>query len=418
MGILSATPEVRLRAAVVLVGLAVLAYWPAVGLPFISDDYVQIDLARMYGPVSNWDDLARDPLYRCRATSLLLTYWTYELFGLSTWAYSCSSLAIHILNTWLVFALGIWTAVGWRVSTAAAAFFAIYQGHQEAVIWYAALPELLVFFFGLLSLLCWIRWLRSGGRAWYSLSIVCFVLALLSKESAVAVAGLMALAAIVKKRRVPLAIVPFGGLVAVYAALIFLARKEHMHFNDAGTFSLSAPFVQTLLRSTMRLFWFTGLLSLIALGVWREWRFSRLLAITGAWIVIGLLPYSFLTYMPFVPSRHTYLASVGLALIVGAAAIAIRDRFPGRWVPAAVATAVLLHQCGYIWFRKVPQFVERAAPTERLIEFARQVDGAVHVECFPYPMEVAELALEIRLNKKLSDSPRPAASFCWEEPHP
>ena len=46
------TPEIddiwaslRLTAALVLAGLAGLAYLPSLGLPFISDDYVQIHLA-------------------------------------------------------------------------------------------------------------------------------------------------------------------------------------------------------------------------------------------------------------------------------------------------------------------------------------------------------------------------------------
>ena len=44
----------RLRFPLVLASLAVLAYLPALDSPFISDDYVQIDLARHYGPVSGW----------------------------------------------------------------------------------------------------------------------------------------------------------------------------------------------------------------------------------------------------------------------------------------------------------------------------------------------------------------------------
>ena len=31
----------------------------------------------------------------------------------------------------------------------AAAFFAVHEGHQEAIVWYSAISELLVFFFGL-----------------------------------------------------------------------------------------------------------------------------------------------------------------------------------------------------------------------------------------------------------------------------
>jgi hypothetical protein len=43
---------------------------------------------------------------------------------------------------------------------------------------------------------------------------------------------------------------------------------------------------------------------------WQRPAAQRLLYGAATWIAITLLPYSFLTYMPQVPSRHVYLASV------------------------------------------------------------------------------------------------------------
>src|SRR6185436_7522421 len=123
-----------------VVGLSLLAYLWAFEVPMIADTYVQIRLARDFGPVSGWSSLAADALYRCRATSLVLTYWTERLFGLNPSAFNLSSLLFHIFNSWLVFALGCWRVIGWRVSAVAACYFAVCQQHQEAVIWYAALP--------------------------------------------------------------------------------------------------------------------------------------------------------------------------------------------------------------------------------------------------------------------------------------
>ena len=94
-GILSWVSRTPLRALIALAGLAILVYSPALSLPFIADDYVQIRLARDYGPVSGWSALAVDPLYRCRATSLVLTYWTERIFGLAPLAYNWSSLFLR-----------------------------------------------------------------------------------------------------------------------------------------------------------------------------------------------------------------------------------------------------------------------------------------------------------------------------------
>jgi len=114
--------------------LCLLAYSRALTLPLISDDYLQIQLGRDYGPMSNWHNLAADALYRWRATSILITYWTERLFGIGPLTLNISSLLVHILNTWLVLALGYWRVIGWRLSAIAAGFFAIYEGHQEAVM--------------------------------------------------------------------------------------------------------------------------------------------------------------------------------------------------------------------------------------------------------------------------------------------
>src|SRR5262249_49733568 len=136
-----------------LCALAVIAYLPAQHLPFIADDYVQIKLGRVYGPAHSWPTLLRDPLYRCRATSIVLTYCSERFAVLVTHAFNLSGLLLHVLNCTFVLALGAWRAIGWKLAFAAAAFFAVTEGHQEAVIWYAAIPELLVFLFSAASCL-------------------------------------------------------------------------------------------------------------------------------------------------------------------------------------------------------------------------------------------------------------------------
>lgn len=419
------TARRRALALTVLAALCALAYLPSLALPFISDDYVQIRLARDWGPVSGWPSLADDALYRSRATSLIMTYWTERAFGLEPLAYRLSSLLVHIVNTWLVLALGRWRVIGPRVALPAAAFFAVHEGHQEAVIWYAALPELLVFTFVLLCLLAWIRWLETGRRVWYAAALAAFALALYSKESAVAVVGLLPVAAWFAKQRRRTALaaaVPFAILAAAYTLAIFEARSGHLHFND-GTFSLSAPFWWTLANSTRRLLWFWGVPALAAVLWLKRRRYRFLLAATGAWILITFLPYSFLTYMPHVPSRHTYLAGVGLSWLVAAGFLAVRRRLVQwrRWAPAALALIVLAHNCGYLWTRKQRQYRERAAPTEALVEFAAATDRPVEVRCFPYAPVLAEWVLEMRLNRKpwRPGDPGEPAVFCWpREKHP
>jgi len=416
----------RWRIALLLGAMAIIVYLPSLGLPLISDDYPHTYLARQYGPVSGWPALASDALYRCRATSLILTYWTERAFGLNPLAFHLTGLGLHVLNVWLIFALGFWKVIGWRHSAVAAGFFAIHEGLQEAVIWYAAIHELIHFTFALLCVHCWLRWLASGSRKLYLGAFTAFVLALLSKESAVVLVPLMVLLAVVDRRdwrRAVVFVLPFAVLAVAYFLLVYSARATHLHFNDVGTFSLSAPFWITLRNSTGRLFWIWGWLSVAALLAWRPAGRGRLVALGAAWAVLCLLPYSFLTYMPRVPSRHTYLAAMGLALVVSAAFWRVQERFSKRpWVGWALVSVIFVHNCAYIWIVKQAQFLERAAPTERLVQFAAGVEGPVYIHCFPYGMESAVRAVEMRLGKdayamlserSLSEIQDRSNVFCW-----
>lgn len=399
----SAWPARRTSALVWLVlgGLAVLPYVLVLNQPFISDDYLQISLGRQYGPPSGWNALAGDPLYRARATSLVLTHLTEHFFGFSPLPFYVSVILLHVLNTGLLFALTLRLGLGRRIALCAAAFFAVYEGHQEAVMWYAALHELLVFFFAFITLILWSLW-GEGRRPrplYYAGALAAFFLALLSKESAVALVPLLLVVAR-DRRRAWRWTMPFAALALAYIAATFAGSPVHQHFQD-GTFSLRAPVWMTLPISLGRLTWIWGLLALAALVAWGGRRFRWLVLLGGIWMVVALLPYSFLTYMPRVPSRHTYLASAGLAWIVAAGFVAFWRRFQAssRWPAYALVAVVLLHNCGYIWVKKRAQFLERALPTEALVDLARATDGVIHVTCFPYNQETAELAVEMRLGK-------------------
>jgi len=388
-----------------LFAVAIIAYLPLVGRAFISDDYIQISLARRFGPVSGWADLASDALYRCRATSLVLSYWVDRLFGLTPVAHGITSLVLHLANVSLVLAFGSWKRIGWRLSIPAAAFFGVYEGHQEAVVWTAALPELLVFFFSAATLLLWLRWLAEPARPWaLAASLACFVLALLSKESAVVVAPLMFLSAWIEKRlnRKVLGILAMVAAVCVlYAWGIFRAGQSHLHLGD-GTFSWKASVWLTMPNTIGRMLWIWGLFSLITLACLRlrgEGRRTarRMVLSCLAVMAIALGPYSFLTYMDRVPSRHTYLAAAALSMIVALAWVELGRRWPRRpGLLAAVTLVVALHNAGYLWIKKIPQYERRSAPTEKLLEFGRQQRSPIAVRCFPYGVEVAEEAFALQ----------------------
>jgi len=197
----------------ILAGLAILAivaYLPTLTQPLLEDDYPNLVLALHYGPVSGWPAMMADPVFRLRTTSWLLMYGLHRLFGMHAAGYYAGMILLHVVNTWLVYALGAWRLLGYRLTAWAAAFFAVYEGHQEAVMWLSASNEPLMVLFGLLSIICWIQFLNRRGWFWYVASVLSFGGALLSKESGVILLALLALPLAFDQRRKIAFLVPFA----------------------------------------------------------------------------------------------------------------------------------------------------------------------------------------------------------------
>src|SRR5215510_827534 len=71
--------------------------------------------------------------------------------------------------------------------------------------------------------------------------------------------------------------------------------------------------------------WVWGWVALVVLMVLRIRKYSLLVGAV-LWIFASLVPYSFLTYMPTVPSRHHYLAAVGCSLVIAMAVLTLWER--------------------------------------------------------------------------------------------
>jgi len=381
---------------ILLVLLCLLAYAPLLSIPLFEDDYPILTQSQQFGGLAGLPTVLQAPVYRARAT----LYWTgallWPMFHTNGWAYRLVSLLLHMANTLLVLAVCRFWPPMKNAGFWAAAFFAVYEGHQEAVVWYSAISELLVFFFGMGSLLAW-------QKRRMALSLMLFAPALLSKESAIILLPLFVLA----DRRRPLA---HAVLAAIAAISIVAGHASSFRFSD-GSFSLQAPFWITWPRSYARLLWFWGWLALIAIGVRR-----RLADAVPAllWIGFALIPYSFLTYSTQIPSRQVYLASFGLALLFG---LAMAVWNPPRQIAAAVLMVVIAANTGYLWTHKRRQYLDRAAPTEQLIDLARRSPGPIWVRCFSRQRWTAEESVRLGAHRDpsilvWSESDPHKAEFC------
>ena len=405
---MNVTPRHRrwICAAALLALLAALAYWPALRLPFLEDDYPHLARARFLGAPAEWHDLARS-VFRYRATSEWLMWAGYTEFGLRSVWYHAVGILLHALNALLVYAAVRACRMG-ELALWAAAFFAIAEGHQEAIMWFSASSELLLFLFGMGAMVAWLRFVTGGSRAWYAAAIPLYALALISKESAPVFAALFFLPLLQREwRRRAVWWLPLAAMAGAAVAVEYLFRAGSFRFSDQS-FSLSAPVWRIWPEGLARLFWIWGVAGAAAVAAWGSRRQRAALLRAALWSAVALIPYCFLTYSFQIPSRQTYLASGGLALAVAAGFESVRERFHEhrRLITALICMAVLLHNLGILWVRKRAQFLERARPTEELIAFERRVHGPIYIACFPRPPIVAEDAL-------LLETGLPHAEIVW-----
>ena len=381
--------------------LAMLAYAPTLSIPLLEDDYGNIGFSIGHGSAAALPSLLADTVFRVRATSSWFLFELWQMFGLAPVPIHIACLLLHVANCWLIYTF---MSARPRIAFLAAAFFAVQEGHQEAVMWASACNELLMFLFGSGSL---ILWLRAERRfAWEAGSVALFALALVSKESTPIWLPLFLLAGTAEWRRNVLRLVPHAVLAAASVALIFATRSYSFRFSD-GSFSLYAPLWLTWTRSFARLMWPWGWLALAALAWTRDRKAWQTAIAALEWIGIALMPYSFLTYSTQIPSRQTYVASAGLALLIAMALGTLeRSSIEHRRLAAAAAAAMLLVNVGYLWTRKRAQFLQRAEPTEQLIRLARETRRPIYVRCFPRNRFIAEEAVRIGAG-------RPAGTVVW-----
>jgi hypothetical protein len=401
----------RARIAI-LTALSIAAYLPTLGLPFIADDYHQIPVARQFA-MEGWRPLLNNPELRTRATYMFLSATLDAWFGFRPLPFYAVSILLHAACTIALYLLTLRLSIEPTAAFWTAAFFAIHEGHQEAVMWLAASHGLLVFLFGTVALIAWTRWIDGDGALWYALSLAAIIVAALSQEAFWVFVALMgAVAAFERRRKAVLWLVPFAALSIAYLAFMYFTRvAPGTRLDDRFTFHSSTwPIVA--LNSLWRLLWPQGIAALAVLIAIRRRVDRSGAAFAAVWMIIGIAPYTFLTYMRYVSSRHTYVASAGLALLIGIALARLSRKIPR---PAFLLVSALLFAINLeiLWVKKMAQFRERGEPTELLKAAAREATGPITIDCIPVPALVADWALRSAGSTAIFRNPETHRDRCF-----
>src|SRR5262249_12825276 len=180
----------KLLVAAGLAALTLASYWGVNRNSFVSyDDDVYVVNNDHVKQGLSWENVKWAFTSTSAANWHPLTWMSHvvdcQLFGLNPARHHVTSLLIHVANAVLLFwVLQIMTGAVWR-SAFVAALFAVHPIAVESVAWIAERKNLLSTLFWLLAIWAYARYARKPASARYSLVLVCFALALMSKPMAV-----------------------------------------------------------------------------------------------------------------------------------------------------------------------------------------------------------------------------------------
>ena len=115
------------------------------------------------------------------------------VFGNHAWGWHLTTILAHLLTTLLVYLLALRLGTGRNVALVAALIFGLHPAHIEAVAWISGVTEPLLGILLIASFLAYVqsRTEASNSLKWKSISLGLFALAMLEKETALILPGLL-----------------------------------------------------------------------------------------------------------------------------------------------------------------------------------------------------------------------------------
>ncbi len=369
--------------------LASLTYISSLRFPFVFDDNPQIVENQQLRSWSSapeffthhlWAHVAPEsagPFYR--PAFLLWLLMNFQVFGLHPAGWHATTIAVHLVVTWLVFRLALrWTHDDW-VAGATALLFALHPTHIETIAWISGVTDALMAVFFLAALLGYSRW-HDGERPARNLALAlsCGALAMLAKETAVVLPAIVAAHAWIYRQDQParsrlrgaaVASAPFVLVAGAYLLLRATLRGINMMQSLPWTtmvltwpgllwsyvrhlvwpVGLSAFYETPYVTAPTAAFWRPLLaMAVVAVALWallRRWR-APAAKLAIAFLVVPIVPALQLRAFQFAElahDRYLYLSSIGFALLAAMLLGRPRTQPPmaGRSVAATCAVLAL-----------------------------------------------------------------------------
>ena len=359
-------------AALVVGVAAVVPFLSTLSGYFLCDDFGLIWLFSQKPPLhflSLFTNPWTETIYGYRTDELRpfveLSYQVDAVWGAAfPTAYHISNILFHALNALLVLAIGR-RVVGLSLpaSCLAGVIFAVMPVHVETVAWISGRADSMPTLFYLASFLFYAIWRekRTGWLYWASIGL--FFCALFSKQSAITMLGTLVLYDGLIHRRLPwsswaqfLGYVPYAVLTFGYLGLRLVLfdnaiREQAITLGRLGEFwqwqgtylqmvvsGIHSPRFDTIVLVVAAvlcvLFFYAASAELRQQSSGRgplSW--TMLFYFGPVWWTVSIAPLAVTNYLS---SRHLYLASAGLALVLGLAFEALWSSRRRLWRPAAI----------------------------------------------------------------------------------
>ncbi len=330
-----------------IIAAAIIPYAQTLGIGFLSDDFgLAAAAAHVNNPFEAMTSRGFVAFFRPLA---LFGWWAGgQLWGGAPLGYHVSSLLIHAINSLLVYALGRRLIGNAYAALIASLLFALHPIHVEPVTWPAASADLLCTVFSLTSLLL----LEIGfsvqskvkQRLVFGGALLAFLLALLSKEAALALPGFIVLRILLsasadRTRRAVYLGASYGVVLVAYLLVRSIAlggvggyRMPLSFWNTAFPSSAMLmlgdflfPVHKVLFATYLGTVWWPVVLCLMAAAaLWWMLGLPRVPA-NHLWLWLGFfllnaIPAWLFHYQPSAAlewTRFSYLPTIGLALLFG-----------------------------------------------------------------------------------------------------
>lgn len=371
-----------------------------------------------------------------------------SLFGMNAGGHHATNVVIHTLASVLAFfAFRNLTNTIWP-SAAVAALFAVHPAHVESVAWIAERRDVLTGLFMMLTLLSYVKFVRTenGKAKWMAITAVCLALGLMSKGMLVTMPFVLLLCdywplnrlnSLADLRKLTVEKIPLFALVAASAAITFYSQSSGGAVADLATMSLGdriqnmivayASYVAMLFYpfdlgvfypiDPNRPVWIVlvSCIVLLALSVLFliVLRHKRYLAVGWLWFLGMMFPVSGIVQIggQSMADRYTYVPYFGLFIIVvwGVSVLSTKFRLPEKVLALIAVLAVVA--LGVRAFDQTAKWQSSETLYRHTLSFTRNNNPLLANLCLHYLKKADSQTAERQCTELLAQMPETADGY-------